>query len=141
MQLATAILPEEISHAAILLGILPRHQFIEDVHDFVADPGHGRQRDGEQEVVATDVAHESLRAAEPLHHIVQNAGEQPDHLIAMMITVAIVEFLEMIQIGVTGRELLARLNPPAQFGADLAGTGERVDGWTSVSRSLRCSMA
>ena len=55
MHLSSAILPKEISHPSVLLGILQRDQLVECADESIADHGHDGQRHGEQEIVSADV--------------------------------------------------------------------------------------
>ena len=124
MQLAAPVLAEVVPRAAILLVVLIRDQRIEHEQDLVAHQRDLRQRDHEDEVVSADVSDESLRPQHPLDHVVQNPRQEIDHPVAVVIAVAIVEFLEVIQVGVADRELLAALHAPADLALDLGGPRE-----------------
>ena len=54
----------------------------------------------------------------PSHYVVQDARQQIDHPIAVVVAVAIVEFLEVIQVGVTHGEKLAELHAPLDLALD-----------------------
>src|SRR6185503_21140259 len=93
VQLASAILAEEIARSPVLLRILKRDQRIEDRHDLRADLGNRRGRNDEDEIVAADVADESLLVTAALHHVVENLRENANDAIALVVRIAIVEFL------------------------------------------------
>ena len=93
----------------------------------------------EDEVVAADVPDESLFADHALHHVVQDAGQQIDHPIAVVVAVAIVEFLEVIQVGVAHGEKLAESMRRRISRSISVVPGSRVEGLTATSRSVRVS--
>jgi hypothetical protein len=69
------------------------------------------------------MAHEPARAHKSLYDVVQDPGENVDDPVAIVIAVAVVELLEVIQIGVADRKLRVRVEPPADFPLDLGGAG------------------
>src|SRR5688572_25447719 len=104
MQLSTSILSEEVSGTAILLRVLVRYQGVEDRHDLRARIGHRQHRNDEDEVVASDVTDESVFGTDTFYHIVEDLRENSDHTIAVVITIPIVEFFEVIQVRVANGE-------------------------------------
>ena len=60
-------------------------------------------------------------AQQALHHVVEDPGQQIDDPVAVVIAVAVVEFLEVIQVRVADRELLVGLEPAADLPLDLGG--------------------
>src|SRR4051794_27607235 len=102
-----AVLAEEISRASILLGVLVRRQQIERCDDLAAYRRDRVVRNDEDKVVAADVPDESVFAAGALHDVVEELGENADHPVAFVVTVAVVEFLEMVQVGVADGEGVA----------------------------------
>src|SRR5215212_3791389 len=106
MELPTSVLPEKVPGAPILIVILERNERIEDLENFAAHWTDVARRDDEDEVVAADVPHEPPRPHQSLHDIVQNPGQDIDDPIAVVVAVAIVELLEVVQIGVADRKLL-----------------------------------
>ena len=71
------------------------------------------------DIVAANVADETTLGADSLHDIMQDLRENPDDTVAIIIGVAIVEFLEVIQVRVAHRELIAGREAPLYFGFDL----------------------
>src|SRR5688500_16593511 len=104
MQLPATVLPEEIPGAPILLRILDRRERIEHRDDLRADIVDARDGDDGDEVIAADVSDEPLFAAHPPDHVMQNPGKQPDDAVALVIAVAIVELLEVIEVGIADGE-------------------------------------
>ena len=92
-----------------------RNERVEHRDYFGAHLVHVAQRDDVDEVIATDVADESLFAAHPLHDVVQNLRENANDAIALVVRVAIVEFLEVIQIRVARREQHIARKPAPDF--------------------------
>ena len=130
MQLATPVFAEEVARPPVLVVVLQRHQGVEHLQNLAAHRADLRRRDDEDEVVAADVPHEAARAHEALDHVVQDAGENVDDPVAVVITVPVVELLEVIEVGVADRKLLVGLEPAADLPLDLGGAGKpggRVD--------------
>src|SRR5215213_9500134 len=130
MQLAPAIFPEEIARPAILVVVLQGHQRVEHLENLTAYGTDVLCRNDEDEVVPPDVPHEASRPQETLYHVVEDPGENVDDAIALVVTVAIIEFLEVIQVRVADGEFLVGLQPPADLPLDLGRArqpGRRVD--------------
>ena len=115
IEVASSVLPEEITRAPVLLGILVGRQQVEGRHDFTADRGDGTVWDDENEVVAADVPDEAVLAARPLHHVVEKLCQDADYAIPLVVAVPIVEFLKVIEIGVADRERVAEREPSSNF--------------------------
>jgi hypothetical protein len=63
-------------------------------------------------------------------NVMQDLREQPDDTIALIIAVAVVEFLEVVEVRVTDREQQPRFEPPRDLvlDGDRAGqSGRRMD--------------
>ena len=121
MQLAAPVLAEEVPRPPVLLVVLQRDQRVEHVEDLAADRADLRRRNDEDEVVATDVPDEPARTEQPLHDVVQDPGQQVDDPVAVVVAVAVVELLEVVEVGVADGELLAGLQPAADLALDLGG--------------------
>ena len=78
-----------------------------------------RRWNDKDEIVATDVADESLLRTHTFYHIVQDLRENADHTIAVVITISIVEFLEVIQVRVADSERCVLMQSPRDFGLDV----------------------
>src|SRR5213083_458157 len=100
MQLAAPVLAEIIARPAVLLVVLIRHQCIEHVEHLAAHRRDALDRQHADEVIAADVSDKTLLPEHATHDVVQDAGEQVDHPIAVVVAVAIVVFLEVVQFGV-----------------------------------------
>ena len=109
MQLAAAILAEVVPRRSVLLRVLEWDQLVERSYDFVAGLLQAVQGHHEDEVIAPDVSNEPGLTTAPLHHVVQNLGQDADDAVAVMITVPVVVFLEMIQVGVADGERLGEV--------------------------------
>ena len=121
VQLPAPVLPKKVPRPPVLRAVLNRHERVEHRDDL---PAHLlRVGDGhdEDEIVAADVSHEPRARAESAHHLAQNLRETIDHPVAVVITVAVVEFLEVVDIRVTHREQLAVVEPPLDLALDLRG--------------------
>ena len=68
----------------------------------------------------------------PLHHVVQDAGQEVDDPVAVVVAVAVVELLEVIEVGVADRELLGALQPAPDLALDLGGA--RAAAWRDAPR-------
>jgi len=104
MQLAPAILAEKISRPPILLRVLIRNQHVEHRHDLAAALVHRRCGDDENEIISADVADESILVANAFDDVMENLRENANDAITLVIRIAVVEFLEMIEVGIAGRE-------------------------------------
>ena len=104
MQLPAPVLAEEVAGAAILLGVLIRDERIKTDRISAHVSGTVAAGDDEDEVVASDVTDEPAFAADPFHDVVQDLGEDANHAIAVVVAVPIVEFLEVIEVGVADGE-------------------------------------
>src|SRR5512146_2493610 len=98
VQLAAAILAEKIARPPVLLGVLIRDQRVEDRHDLAAHFVDGEEGNDENEVVPADVPHEPGFADDALHDVAENLCEDANDAVALAIRVAVVEFLEVIEI-------------------------------------------
>src|SRR3989442_1170983 len=85
-QLAAPVLTEIIARAAVLLVVLIRHERIEHIEYLAAHRPDAFDRQHKDEIVAADVPHEALFPDHAPHDIVQDAGEQVDHAIAVVVT-------------------------------------------------------
>ena len=141
MQLAPPILAEKVSCAPVLVIVLQRNQGVEHRDDLAADDADLRRWDHEDEVVAADVPHEPAGIQHPLDHIVQDARQQVDDPVAVVVAVPVVELLEVVEIRVTDREL-ALCSSWRRISRSISVVpGSRVDGCTDTSRSVRTSIA
>src|SRR5688572_18469021 len=117
------VTPEEVARAAVLLGVLIRDQLIEDLEDQLAAGTHLIQRDVEDEIVATDVTDEAFRGVS-LHDVAQQTGEHADDAVALVVAVAVVELLEVVQVGVADGEQLTPADTIADVALDVDGAGQ-----------------
>jgi len=124
VQLTSTILAEKIARPPVLVIVLQRDQGIEDVEYLAADRTDFLRRNDEDEVVATDVSHESARAEQALDHVVEDPGQEVDDPIAVVVAVAVVEFLEVIEVGVANREIVSEGESPADLRFDRRGSRE-----------------
>src|SRR2546427_12225695 len=99
-----------VPRAPVLLVVLVRDQGVEPLQHLPAYVRDSVERDDEDEVVSADMPHESTLPQHPFHHVVQDAGQDIDNAIAVIVAVAIVVLLEMIQIRVADGEQLAILH-------------------------------
>src|SRR5689334_20524729 len=104
VQLPAPILAKEVAGATILLRGPVRDERVEHADDLRTGLRDERRGDDEDEVVAPDVSDEAVLAADALHDVVENLGEDPDDAIAVVVRVAIVELLEVVEVGVAHRE-------------------------------------
>src|SRR5450759_1436043 len=77
-----------------------------------------------------------LFATDPFHHIVKNLGENADDAIAVIVGVAIVELLEVVQIGVAHRELRLQRDARGYRRLDLDGA-RQSGGWMNDEITIR----
>ena len=70
------------------------------------------------------MADEPVLAAQPLHDVVQDLRENADDAIALVVRVAVVELLEVIEVGVARREAHAGREAPRDLGLDLDRAGQ-----------------
>src|SRR5690348_7038037 len=124
MQLSAPILAEVVSGLAILLRILVRHQRIEHGQNFLTDLRHGGDGDDKDKVIATNMANETVTRADPAYDVMQDLRENPDDAIALEVAVAIVVFLEVIDVRVAHRELVPRRQTPRDLRFDLWRAGQ-----------------
>src|SRR5207245_4747928 len=85
----------------------------------------------EDEVVATDVPDEAPADEQPFHDVVQDARQDVDDPITVVVAVPVVELLEVIEVRVADGEQLAVLHAPPDLALDLRRAGKpggRVDG-------------
>src|SRR5436305_13558922 len=104
--MSATVLTKEISRAPVLLGILVRREQIECRHDLAANRGNRVVRNDENKIIAANVANESFFAACSLDDVVQQFSQDPDHAVAFVVAIAVVEFLEVIKIRVTDGEII-----------------------------------
>src|SRR4051794_17582197 len=83
MELTSAIFPEEIARPTILIVVLQRDQGVEHLENLAAYRTDVLSRYDEDEVISSDVTHESSRPQEALYHVVENPGENVDDAIAL----------------------------------------------------------
>src|SRR5882724_8291354 len=119
VQLAPPVLAEEVAGPPILLVVLQRDQGVKHTQDLGAHPVNLGRRNDEDEVVTPDVAHEPPGPQHAFDHVVQDPGEKIDDAIAVVVAVAVVELLEVIEVGIADGELLMTLEPPTDFPLDL----------------------
>ena len=79
------------------------------------------ERNHEDEIITADVPDEPPGAQHPLDHVVENARQHVDDPVAVVVAVPVVEFLEMIEVGVADRELALRLELAPDLPFDLGG--------------------
>ncbi len=138
MQLPAPVLAEVVPRTPVLLVVLVRDQRVEHLQHL---PAHVRDRvegDNEDEVVSPDVPDEAALRQDPLHHIVQDARQDVDDAIAVVVAVAVVVLLEVVEIGVAHGEQLAVLHPASDLALDLGRPGQargRID--RDVARRAR----
>src|SRR5437588_8133403 len=96
VQLTAAVLAEVVPRPPVLLVVLVRNQRVEHFQHLSAYDRDSVERDDEDEVVSADMPHESTLRQHPFHHVVQDAGQDIDNAIAVIVAVAIVVLLEMI---------------------------------------------
>src|SRR5207245_7236180 len=123
MQLAAAVLPEIVARPAVLLVVLVRNEGVEHLQYLTAHVGDRVERDDKDEVVPPDMPDKPPVAEHPLHYVVEDAGQDIDHPIAVVVAVAIVVLLEMIQVRVAPGEQLPGLHAPADGPLDLLRAG------------------
>src|SRR5690348_3341509 len=116
--MSPSILTEEISRSPVLLGILIRRQQIKSRYDFSAHRRNRVVRNDEDKIIAADVPDESFFATCSLHNVVEQLRQNPDHAVAFVVAVAVVEFLEVVEVGVANREVVAARQTAADFGFD-----------------------
>src|SRR5688572_22411288 len=127
---ATPIAPEKVPGPTIVFRVLVWDQLVEDLDDLFTAHPHLIQCDREYEVISADMTNEALiRVA--LHQVPQNPREQFDHPVAFVVAVSIVEFLEVIQVGVTDRKQLVRVNTLGDVTLDLGSAGQ-PRGWVNA---------
>jgi hypothetical protein len=95
---------------------LPKHR-----KHLSADQADVRGGNDEDEVIASDVAHEAAMTEQSFHHVVQDPRQNVNHPVAVVVAVPVVVFLEMIQIGVADREFLGALEAAPDFPLDFRG--------------------
>src|SRR5436309_8046052 len=131
VQLTAPILAEVVPGPAVLLVVLVRNQRVEHLEHLAAHVGDRVEWDDEDEVVPADVPDEPAVAEQSFHDVVEDARQDVDDPIAVVVAVAIVVLLEMIQVGVTYGEQLAVFHASPDLTLDLGGArqaGGRVDG-------------
>src|SRR3954451_24163193 len=96
MELPPAIFPEEVARPAILIVVLQRNQGVEHLENLAAYRADVLSRYDEDEVISPDVTHKPSRPQQALYDVMENPGENVDDAIALIVTVAIVEFLKVI---------------------------------------------
>ena len=124
VQLAAPILTEVIAGPPVLFVVLIRYQRVEHFEHLAARVWNGIEWDDEDEIVSADVPDEPPTAQQSLHDVVQNARHQVDDPIAVVVAVAIVELLEMVEVGIAYGEQLAVLHPPPDLALDLGRAGQ-----------------
>ena len=95
------------------------NQYIEHRHDLRAHVVHGGNGDDEDKVIAANVADERVFRADALGDVVQNLRENPDDAVSVMVGVAVIELLEVIEVGVTHCKRVTGVQPPLDVGFDL----------------------
>src|SRR5439155_23121541 len=107
-----------------LLVVLLGARGAEHLRPLPADARDGGERDAKKQASPADMPHESTVAEHPFHHVVQDAGQDIDDAIAVIVAVAIVVLLEMIQIRVAHSEQLTILHASSYLALDLGGAGQ-----------------
>src|SRR6476620_2729730 len=110
-----AVLSKEVARPAVLFGILVRRQQIECSDDLAAHRRNRVVRYDEDKVVAANVPDKSIFSAGPLHHVMQQLGQNPDDAVALVVAIPVVEFLEVIQVCIADGEIVSQ----CQTSADL----------------------
>src|SRR5438046_8329130 len=138
MELAAAIFAKIVPRAPVLLVVLVRDQRVEHLEHLAAHVGDRVERDDEDEVVPADVPDEPAVAEQSFHDVVEDARQDVDDPIAVVVAVAIVVLLEMIQVGVTYGEQLAVFHAPPDLARDVAvNPSTRLPGTTEIEREIR----
>src|SRR5436309_15501652 len=107
-----------------LLVVLAGDQAVDPLQPPPAYVRDGVDRNDEDEVIPADMPHESTVAEHPFHHVVQDAGQDIDDAIAVIVAVAIVVLLEMIQIRVAHSEQLTILHASSYLALAIGGAGQ-----------------
>src|SRR5207247_1623653 len=126
------------SRSPVGLGILMRNQSVEYSDDFAANVVYRVVRNDEDKVIAADMPDKSILAANSLDHVVQDHRENPDDAVTLIVAVSIVEFLEVIQVGVTDGERLRRCQPRLDLGLDCSGPGQSCR-WMNTKVAIRAT--
>src|SRR5437868_12439788 len=121
MQLAAPILAKKVTCPAVLFRVLKWNEDVEYRDDLRTHLVHGTNWDDENEVITTDVSNKTFFPARPLAYVVQDHRENPDHAIAIVVRISVVEFLEVVEICVTHCEHVTSGQPPLHFCLDLDG--------------------
>ena len=138
MDTTSSILPEEVPCLAIFLGVLVRHQLVEEIDDLIACELEVLDPHVEDEVIPSDMANEPPRSQRP-DHVSEDLGQEQDDAVSVRISVAVVELLEAVEVRVADGEVLARDKPSRQVALDLDGARQarrRVHG--DVARGAAC---
>ena len=122
--MTSTILPKEITGAAILLGVLVRREEIEGGDDLSANRRNRVVRYDEDKIIAANVPDESVFAARSLDDVVQQLGKDADYAIAFVVAISIVEFLEVVEVGISNGEVVGERQSPANLGLDRRSPGE-----------------
>lgn len=130
MELPSAVLAEEVSRLAIRFRVLEWHQQVEHFDNLGTDGLNRTRRNDKDEVVAADVTDKPLLTAQAFHDVMQYTGQYAYHTVPFVVTVSIVELLEVIEIGIrhSKNRLFGQL--PGDAGLDDIRSGQargRVD--------------
>ena len=79
-----AVLSKEVPGTPILYRVLIRDQLVEEIDDLVATPLEVFHIDDKDEVIAADVPDEATWC-QPPNHVAENAGQQEDDVVAMIV--------------------------------------------------------
>src|SRR5436309_14366317 len=124
VQLAAAVLPKVVPSAPVLFVVLVRDERIEHFEHVPAHVGDRLEWNHADEIVPPDVPHEAAAAQLPFHHVVEDARQDVDDAIAVVVAVAIVVLLEVVELGIAHGEQVACLHAPPDLALDLRGTGQ-----------------
>src|SRR5438309_267774 len=103
----SAVLTKEITRPTVLFRVLVWRQQIECSNDLSAHRWNRVVRYDEDKIVATNVPDKSVFATRSLHHVVQQLRQNSNDPVAFVVAVTIVEFLEVIQVGVANGEVVS----------------------------------
>ena len=102
MDVPSTVFPKEVPHLPVFLRVLVVIKERDDLVACLFEMIHG---DVEDEIVTADVSDKPSRSQTP-HDIAQDLGQQPDDAVTVLVSIAIVEFLEVIEVRITHGELL-----------------------------------
>ena len=132
---ASTILTEEISGPTVILRVLIGDEFVEELDNLVTRLLKVRDRHVEYKIVPTDMPDEALWG-EPPHQITEHLRDQQDDAVTVVVTIAVIELFEVVQVGITNGESFFSTHPFEHVAFDLDRAREssgRVDAHVTVS--------